>query len=246
MQYALELKNVTKHYYTRHSVKTAVTDLSFAIKKGTVFGFLGPNGAGKTTTMKMIVGLIQVDKGAIRIFDHIAGSLAAKRAMGYLPENPVFYRYLTGLEFVTMHGELMGLARNQAQDEAQAMLKKVGLEKSSKRPIREYSKGMVQRAGLAQALIGNPDILFLDEPLDGLDAFGRAEIKEVIHDLKKQHKTIFFNSHILSDVQEICDDIGIIDRGVLLEVGAIKTLVKNQHSLEEHFVKLINKSRDEA
>ncbi|MFA6082564.1 MAG: ABC transporter ATP-binding protein [Patescibacteria group bacterium] len=236
--YALELKDVTKKYS-----QTAVNHLSFALKAGTVFGFLGPNGAGKTTTMRMVVGLAKPDSGEIKIFNHPAGTVAAMKELGFMPENPRFYQYLTGLEFVTMHGQLAGLAKKSARNRASALLNQVGLTDSQTRSIRGYSKGMVQRLGLAQALIGDPKILFLDEPLDGLDAFGRAEMKKLIQDLRKQKITIFFNSHILSDVEEMCDQIGIIDRGVLLEIGETKSFLKPHQTLEQFFVDRINQSR---
>jgi len=246
MNIALEINHVTKQYITRLGVKHAVKDLSFSIHQGEVFGFLGPNGAGKTTTMKMVVGLAKPDNGSIRIMDAPAGSIEAARHFGYLPENPVFYRYLSGLEFVAMQGTLMGLTTKAAKIEAARLLDSVGLKQSKHRPIRGYSKGMVQRVGLAQALIGNPSILFLDEPLDGLDAFGRAEMKELIRELKKEQKTIFFNSHILSDVQEMCDTVGIIDHGKLLEHGSIRSLLKHHQSLEDYFVSRINQSREKS
>ncbi len=239
---ALVIDSISKQYYTGSAL--AVSDLSISIKPGTVYGILGPNGAGKTTAMKMIVGLLQPDKGSVKIFGEPAGTIAANKRLGYLPENPVFYRYLKGIEFLVMHGVLMGLSKQQAQHDATELLDSVRLKESKFRPIREYSKGMNQRLGLAQALIGDPDLLLLDEPLDGLDAFGRPEIKKILLDLKKKRKTILFNSHILSDVEEICDDIGIIDRGKLVKQGSIKSLLPARQSLETYFVNVITKSRE--
>jgi ABC-2 type transport system ATP-binding protein len=243
MAKALEIKAVSKEYYTRKNVVKAVGNLSFILSEGSVMGFLGPNGAGKTTTMKMILGLDSPTKGTIKIFNQPVGSTSAARYIGYLPENPLFYRYLSGLEMVIMHGQLMGLNYREAKKEAVILLKSVGLESAMNQSIREYSKGMVQRAGLAQALIGNPAILLLDEPFSGLDVLGRYEMKKVLLDLKKQGKTILFNSHILSEVEEICDEVGIIDQGKLLIKDNITKLLKPKQSLENYFVSAIEAER---
>lgn len=243
---ALELKSVSKIYKSRQHTVNAVQDVSFAIKAGEVFGFLGPNGAGKTTTMKMIIGLALPTSGSLKIFGHTAGTREAARTLGYMPENPTFYRYLSGLEFVTMHGQLAGISAKKARTQALELLDSVGMANAQHRRIREYSKGMVQRTGLAQALIGDPQILFLDEPFDGLDVLGRFEMKQVLLDLKKQNKTIFFNSHILSDVEEICDSVGIIDGGKLLECAPINTLIHGKTTLEEFFVERIEKNRGQS
>jgi len=243
MKYALELDSVTKTFESRAASMTAVQNLSFHVKPGLVFGFLGPNGAGKTTTMKMMVGLSRPTSGRISIFGAKAGTIAAARHIGYLPENPTFYRYLTGLEYVTMHARLMGQAPPQALEEARRLLDSVGLAEAKGRRIREYSKGMVQRVGLAQALVGNPDLLFLDEPFDGLDVLGRVEMKQLIQTLRKAKRTIFFNSHILSDVEEMCDQFGIIDHGSLLEVGEVKKVLRPGTTLEEYFVRRLRVAR---
>ncbi len=240
---ALQLTSVTKTYETRTAKTIAVSDLSFNVKSGTVFGFLGPNGAGKTTTMKMIVGLSQPTSGTISIFGERAGSMKASKHIGFLPENPTLYRYLSALELVTMHGQLMGLTKVSSQNEARRLLDLVGLSTAQNRRIREYSKGMVQRTGLAIALIGDPNLLLLDEPFDGLDVLGRYEMKKLIHNLRQENKTIFFNSHILSDVEELCDNVGIIDSGKLLECGQIKNFTGRGQSLEQYFVKRLEKER---
>lgn len=243
MAKALEIKTVSKIYETRKNTVRAVNNLSFNLSEGTVMGFLGPNGAGKTTTMKMILGLDTPTKGTISVFGHSAGTTKAAKNIGYLPENPLFYRYLTGLEMVTMHGQLMSLGYRDAKKEAQRLLSNVGLTKAQNQSIRQYSKGMVQRAGLAQALIGNPSLLLLDEPFSGLDVLGRYEMKQVLLDLKKQGKTILFNSHILSEIEEICDEVGIIDRGKLLVKDKITTVLKPKQTLEQYFVSAINSER---
>lgn len=240
---ALHLKSVNKIYETRTAKTVAVSNLSFTVKSGTVFGFLGPNGAGKTTTMKMMVGLVHPVSGTISIFGERAGTRHAARHIGFLPENPTLYRYLSAFELVTMHGQLMGLTKITSAKEAHRLIDLVGLKKAENRRIREYSKGMVQRTGLAIALIGNPDLLFLDEPFDGLDVLGRFEMKTLIQTLRQNKKTIFFNSHILSDVEELCDNIGIIDQGKLLECGPIKPFINQNQTLEQYFVKRIARER---
>lgn len=240
---ALGLRTVSKIYETRKNTVKAVDNVTFDLTEGAVMGFLGPNGAGKTTTMKMILGLDSPTKGSISVFNYVAGTTSAAKYIGYLPESPLFYRYLTGLEMVIMHGQLMGLQYRDAKKQAQNLLENVGLRKAVNQPIREYSKGMIQRAGLAQALIGNPKLLLLDEPFSGLDVLGRFEMKQVLLDLKKQGKTILFNSHILSEIEEICDEVGIIDNGELLVKDKISNILKTKQTLEQYFVSVIEQNR---
>ena len=194
----INISKVSKWYGTKKKGKYSVKNLDLSIKKGSVFGFLGPNGAGKTTTMKMIVGLAKPTTGTISIAGGDIQSLEIKHKIGFMPESPSFYLYLTGREFLEFVAEIFGLKNNKHQIEK--LLTSVELLDAADRQIRTYSKGMLQRLGLAQALINDPEILFLDEPLDGLDPLGRAEIKKIILALKAQNKTIFLNSHILSDV----------------------------------------------
>ncbi len=226
--------NITKLSKT-YSKDKIVEDLSLTINKGQIFGFLGPNGAGKTTTMKMLVGLSTPSCGIIEINNSSINK--NKELIGYMPEDPYFYDHLTAKEFLTFMQELF---KNKTKD-IQNILKLVGLEKAMHQKIQEFSKGMKQRLGLAQAIINDPQYLFLDEPLDGLDPIGRREFKEIFLNLKKEGKTIFFNSHVLSDVEEICDQIGIINKGKLIYSGDVKTFC-GKKSLEDAFVeKLINK-----
>ncbi len=242
MDYALNLSGVNKIYDLSNN--KAVDNLTLNLKKGEVFGFLGPNGAGKTTTIKMIIGLTYPSSGKISVFNQPAGSIAASIRLGFLPENPVAYSYLNGLEYVSMHGQLCGLKSREAKIKAIKALSSVGLDPNLRRPIGHYSKGMTQRVGLAQCLISNPDLLLLDEPFSGLDVLGRYEIKNLLLKLKKEGKTIFLNSHILSDISEICDSIGILDGGKLISSGKIKDLIKNNQSLESFFVEQIKTHRE--
>lgn len=242
---ALNISHLSKNYYLKREVVQVVDDLSLSLKKGEVFGFLGPNGAGKTTTIKMIVGLAFPTSGTIKILGKSNDDLSTKEKIGFMSEQPYFYNYLTGYEMLDFFGKLFPLAPEIRIKRAHELLEKVGLAKAADVPVRKYSKGMNQRLGLASALINDPSIIFLDEPLDGLDPLGRRQIKEIILNLKKEGKTVFFNSHILADVEEICDQIGIIDHGKLIEKGNPKTLAKNYKSLEDFFVQLIEKRRGE-
>jgi ABC-2 type transport system ATP-binding protein len=236
----IRLHNVSKAYYGKED-SLAVNSLSLTIKKGTVFGFLGPNGAGKTTTMKMLVGLANPSEGTIHIGGAMPDDLSIRKHIGFMPESPSFYLYLTGREFLDFIAEIFGITNKE--ERIQQVLQNVDLLHAQDRYIKTYSKGMLQRLGLAQAIINNPSILFLDEPLDGLDPLGRAEVKKIILNLKKEGKTIFFNSHILGDVEEICDEVGIIDKGSLLVVGTPEKLTVGYKDLEDAFVHIITKAR---
>lgn len=219
-----------------------VDNLSLEVKEGVMFGFLGPNGAGKTTTMKVILGLTEASKGSIKIDDVDSNVINIKERIGYMPEDPYFYDHLTAMEFMNFMASLF--KKRQSKEDNSKLLKEVGLEKTADKKIGNFSKGMKQRLGLAQALVNDPEYIFLDEPLDGLDPIGRREFKQILLNLKKKGKTIFFNSHILSDVEEICDQIGIINKGKLVYSGSVKQFRGNK-SLEDAFVdKLTNPKMD--
>lgn len=229
----ISIDKVSKSYFNKQIIK----DLSLSIDKSTVFGFLGPNGAGKTTTIKMLVGLSKPNMGKILIEGNDPSLPSTRDLIGFMPENPYFYDHLKGIELVQYCDRLSGSAGNPKK--YLKILLKVGLkEESGYAKIGTYSKGMKQRLGLACAIVHNPKYIFLDEPLDGLDPIGRMEIKEIIKELKNSHKTVFFNSHILSDVEEICDEIGIIDYGQLIYSGSVKKFVGGEN-LEHKFVELI-------
>ncbi len=235
------ISNISKWYGTKKKGRYSVKDLSLTIKKGQVFGFLGPNGAGKTTTMKMLVGLTKPTHGHITINGGSPDDMSVKQKIGFMPESPSFYLYLTGREFLEFVADIFSL--QNSKEHVNTLLKTVELSHGADKQIRTYSKGMLQRLGLAQALINDPEILFLDEPLDGLDPLGRAEIKKIILNYKKQNKTIFFNSHILADMEEICDYVGVIDNGTLLTVDTPKNISKGYRDLEDAFVHLIKNNR---
>lgn len=215
-----------------------VDNLSLTITKGEVFGFLGPNGAGKTTTIKMLVGLSKPDSGKITVDKKNPADVATREEIGFMPEDPYFYDHLSGIEFLTFCGQLCEKSQKRNKGYYTQLLDNVGLYDAKNKMLKTYSKGMKQRLGIASAIVNDPEYIFLDEPLDGLDPIGRREIKQIILDLKKRKKTIFFNSHILADVEEICDQIGIIDKGKLVYAGSISKF-KGKKTLEEKFVEVI-------
>ena len=203
----------------------ALRGISLSVERGEIFGFLGPNGAGKTTTIKILMGLIFPSGGKASIFGVPAGDREAKRRLGYLPENPYFYDYLSVTELLDMVGRLYGLDRADRRRRAGRLIERVGLSHAATRPLRSYSKGMVQRAGLAQALMGDPELIVLDEPMSGLDPIGRKEVRDLVLELREQGKTVFFSTHILSDATLMCDRVGIIVRGKLHAVGPLGELL---------------------
>jgi ABC-2 type transport system ATP-binding protein len=223
----LEVENLRKEFLRGFLRKrtVAVDGISFAVEPGEVFGFLGPNGAGKTTTMKMLMGLIHPSGGKATILGAAVGDIAAKRRIGYLPENPYFYDYLSATEFLHMVGQLYGLDRAERSKRTDALLDRVGLGMAKTRAMRSYSKGMLQRVGLAQALIGDPDLVVLDEPMSGLDPIGRREVRELILDLRDRGKTVFFSTHILADANLMCDRVAIIVKGKIRDVGPLGALL---------------------
>ena len=203
----------------------AVEDLSFEVRAGEIFGLLGPNGAGKTTTLKMLLGFVKPTSGHAFIAGRRAGTVASRRQLGYLPENPALYEFLRGDEYLVFAGRLCGLSRADARKRTAEMLERVGLAGRADRPIRKFSKGMVQRLALAQALVGDPRIAILDEPMSGLDPIGRKDVRDLILQLRDEGRTVLFSTHILSDVEAICDRVGILVEGRLTDCGALADLV---------------------
>jgi len=204
----------------------AVRRVSLEVRRGEIFGLLGPNGAGKTTTLKAMMSLIRVDEGEIRILGKKVPDRSIYADVGFLPENPYFYDYLKPLEFLAYQGALYGLAGRERGRRARRILELVGLKGSEKLPLRKFSKGMLQRIGLGQALIGEPKLLVLDEPMSGLDPIGRKEVRDLLLSLKEKGTTILFSSHILSDVEMICDRVAIINKGVVTVTGDLQSLLR--------------------
>jgi len=203
----------------------AVRDLRLRVPAGSIFGFVGPNGAGKSTTIKILVGLIAPTRGTATIFDKSIRDPAARAAVGYLPENPSFHEFLRPLEILSFMGRLSGLSGPDLSRRSQEVLELVGLGQAHDLTVRKFSKGMVQRLGLAQAILHDPPLLILDEPMSGLDPIGRKEVRDLITELRRRGKTIFFSTHILPDVEMLCDQVGMLLRGRLVAQGSIGALL---------------------
>jgi ABC-2 type transport system ATP-binding protein len=231
---AIEFQNVTKVYHRifREERVTALSGVSFEAAAGEVCAFLGPNGAGKTTSISLLMGFHFADSGEIRVLGCPPGDVRAKEKIGFLPENFAFYKYLTGPKLLQFHLALAGNRSPEAAARIPELLAKVRLNGYEELKIGRYSRGMVQRLGLAQALLGNPQLLILDEPTSGLDPAGRKEILELLMALKADGKTVFLSSHILPEVEQICDRIVIIDRGRLLRAGRLQEMLATGDRVE--------------
>ena len=203
----------------------AVEDLSLEVHRGEIFGFLGPNGAGKTTTIKMLMGLIFPTSGRAHLLGRPIGDVQAKQRTGFLPETPYFYDYLTAEELLDLCGALCGMAHEDRRRRAGELLERVGLSGAHNRALRKFSKGMLQRVGIAQALMHDPELVVLDEPMTGLDPVGRKEIRDLIVALRGEGKTVFFSTHILADVEMICDRVAIVVGGHVRDVGPLGRLL---------------------
>jgi len=215
---------------------TAVDGLSFEVQRGEVFGFLGPNGAGKTTTIKMLMGLIYPSGGTATLFGRPVGDPAAKAKVGFLPESPYFYDYLTGREFLRFYGHLFGLLGSVLEKRIDELLELVGMTHARDLQLRKFSKGMLQRVGIAQALINDPELVILDEPMSGLDPIGRKEVRDLILRLKESGKTVMFSSHILHDAELLCDRVAMIMKGRLVACGHVSELVAGNTTHEVEVV----------
>jgi ABC-2 type transport system ATP-binding protein len=226
----IEVTNLRKTFRTplRRKLVEAVRGLSFSVEPGEVYGFLGPNGAGKTTTIRMLMGLIRPTGGSAKIFDEPIGTREARARLGFLPEAPYFYEFLTVTELLDFTGRLFGLDAAIRRERAGRLIEQVGLEHARHQRLKSYSKGMLQRAGIAQALVNDPDLLVFDEPMGGLDPVGRKEVRDIILELRAQQKTIFFSSHILADVESVADRVAILARGELVDSGSLADLVRDR------------------
>jgi ABC-2 type transport system ATP-binding protein len=228
--FAIVADNLSKTYRGGFWLEQQINSLascSLSIPKGETFGLLGPNGAGKTTLLKILLGIIPPTTGQGQILGFPLGDRSCKQKIGYLPENAYYYDYLTGWELLDFVGSLFGIPCNQRRQRIAELVDLVGLSQATarKKQLRQYSKGMVQRIGLAQALINEPEVIFLDEPMSGLDPVGRYQVREIILLLKQQGKTVFFNSHILADAELICDRVGILNKGELIAFGKLTDLL---------------------
>jgi ABC-2 type transport system ATP-binding protein len=219
-------KEFRQGFFMRRVV--AVKRVSFEVERGDIFGFLGPNGAGKTTTIKILTGLIKPSGGTARLFGEQVPSAAARARLGFLPESPYIYPYLTPLEFVELSGRLSGMKSRVVRQRARQVLDQVGIGYAAERRVGRLSKGMLQRTGLAAALVADPELLILDEPMSGLDPVGRKEVRDLILDERKKGRTIFFSTHILSDVETMCDRVTILRRGEVVVSGRLAELLKRE------------------
>jgi ABC-2 type transport system ATP-binding protein len=224
---AIEILDLEKSYqvgFWRKRAKVALRPLRMTIEEGEVFGFLGPNGAGKTTTLKLLMGLVFPTAGTARILGRDLDDPQVKSQIGFLPEQPYFYDHLTARELLNYYGQLSGVPAKGRAARVEQMLDRVGLSDSAGIQLRKFSKGMLQRVGLAQAILHDPKLVFLDEPMSGLDPMGRREVRDMIQQLRHEGKTVFFSTHILSDAEALCDRVGVIHQGELRGVGAIAEL----------------------
>jgi len=228
MSAAIEIQGLTKDYATgfwRRKMRRALDALSFEVQDGEVFGFLGPNGAGKTTTIKLLMGLIFPSAGTARIRGKSIEDVEMHREIGFLPEQPYFYDYLTARELLDYSARFFGMARAQRRERVAEYLEKAGLTGAADVQLRKFSKGMLQRVGIAQAILHDPPVVFLDEPTSGLDPLGRREVREIILDLKRRGKTVFFSTHILPDAEVLCDRVAVLAGGRLQGIGTLREIM---------------------
>ncbi|MBI3558172.1 MAG: ABC transporter ATP-binding protein, partial [Deltaproteobacteria bacterium] len=222
----IQIENVSKHYSTNPLKSSlALDNISLSVARGDVFGFLGPNGAGKTSLIKILVGIMNADTGTARIAGMDSRTRTAKLRLGYLPERPYFHDFLTSAEFLRFHGRLVGMNDDAIDARIPVLLDKVNLKRARDQRLRTFSKGMLQRIGLAQSMLHDPEVLILDEPMSGLDPVGRREVRDLITEISMTGKTIFFSTHIIHDVEVICSSVGFIDKGKLKGLGNIETLL---------------------
>ncbi len=235
MDFAISLDNLTKIFssgkFSKNEI-TALDNVSLNIEKGIIFGLLGPNGAGKTTLIKILLGIVFRTSGSVKIFDEDISKYEIKKKIGYLPENHKFPNYLTGEEVIVYNAKLSGFKIDKNSQKITEVLNLVKMEKWRKTKIKKYSKGMMQRLGLAQAIIHDPELIFLDEPTDGVDPIGRKEIRDILIELKNKNKTIFINSHLLSEVELVSDKVAILNEGKLLKHGTVDELTIDKEVYE--------------
>lgn len=233
MDFIIETKDLTKEYasYSREKI-LALDRLTIALRPGRIYGILGPNGSGKTTTMKLLLGLLKPTCGEIRVLDGQPTDLAVRAKVGFLPEESYLYRYLSAVETMRYFSQLMALESSKKDEKIlQIILEKVGLMHAQNRPVKEYSKGMMRRLGLALILLKDPELVFLDEPTVGLDPLGSRDFKVLIRYLKEQKKTIFLSSHLLGEIEDLCDEIFIINKGRLIHQGSLDQLLRDPNQV---------------
>jgi ABC-2 type transport system ATP-binding protein len=226
---AIETEGLEKYYQTgffRNQRKLALKPLTLTVEESEVFGCLGPNGAGKTTTIKLLLGLVFPSGGTVRILQRPLDDIAIKRDIGFLPEQPYFYDHLTAKELLEYYARLSGVSGGERRKKVDRALARVGMSEHARTQLRKFSKGMLQRVGIAQAIVHDPKLVILDEPMSGLDPVGRREVRDLIQELNEEGKTIFFSTHILSDAETLCDRVAVLDRGKLKGVGVVADLLR--------------------
>ena len=225
---AIEITGLCKQFSGKRMTKVdALKGLDLTIEAGEVFGFLGPNGAGKSTTIKLVMGLLRPTSGTATLMGMDASLAESRRHVGYLPENPAFYDYLSAEEYIAFVGSQFRMGAALLAQRSEEVLQRLDLWEARKRPMRGYSKGMVQRVGVAQALVHDPEVYILDEPMSGLDPIGRALVKDIILDLKKRGKCVFFSTHITDDVEKVCDRVGVIVKGSLVALDRVENILRS-------------------
>jgi len=242
---AIEISGLTKDYpsgFWRMRMRRSLDNLTLQVEEGEVFGFLGPNGAGKTTALKLLMGLIFPTSGTARVRGRSIGDIRMHREVGFLPEQPYFYDYLTARELLDYFARISGYGRDERRERVARCLERVGLADAASVQLRKFSKGMLQRVGIAQAIVHDPPVVILDEPMSGLDPIGRREVRDIMLDLKGQGRTVFFSTHILSDAEMLCDRVAILVAGKLQGVGAPAEMA----AMEVHALEILFETRDGA
>ncbi len=248
MTLAIEIHQLCVTYESRSARQRveALRGVTLSVPVGSVVGFLGPNGAGKTTAIHVMLGFIEPTSGEVRLLGEDVRRSISRRRLGYLPERPELYPFLSGRELLAMSGRLFGLPSRTRRERIAFLLGQVGLEQAADRRIGTYSRGMLQRLGLAQALINDPDLVILDEPTGGMDPLGRIEIRNIIQQLRSAGKTVFFSSHELSEVERVCDQVVILSGGRIVAEGAVEQLARPGESLEQVFLRVVKDARCNA
>lgn len=243
MANAIEVENLSVCFKSGRAEVSALNDVGFEVEEGAIVGFLGPNGAGKTTTIHILLGFVEPTNGSARIYGVDVKDKIARQRIGYLPEHPNTYSFLKGRELLHTAGKLFGMRGSRLRERTEEVLKRVGLSEAADRRIVTYSRGMMQRIGVAQALINDPDLVLFDEPTGGLDPIGRVEMREIIAELRDQGKTVFFSSHELSEVERVCDRVILLSAGRIVVEGRIDELVEGYASLEQYFIDMVSDNR---
>ena len=236
MNIPIEVDALSVKFKHGKQIHQALNSVSFKVESGKTVGFIGPNGAGKTTALHVLLGFLSPDSGHARIFGEDTSSPSSRSLIGYLSEHPECYKYMTGREYLNMTAKLFGIRKPERKQRIVNLLKDVELTQHADKRIATYSRGMLQRIGLAQAMINDPDLLILDEPTNGLDPLGRMRIRQIIEELKQKGKTIFFSSHELSEIETVCDEIVMIANGRIIRQGAVSELIGDRKNLEHYFL----------